>query len=361
MAYFSFSSRTSLTGDTMPAFIRNLWYVAAWNRELPAGQIIARTIIGEPLALFRGPGGAPVAFEDRCAHRMAPLSAGRLEGDTLRCMYHGLRFDCAGLCVSVPGTERVPPRLAVRSFPVEERSSWVWVWMGDAAQADPALIPQAWGLDDPAWHLKEGSLDYDADHQLIHDNLLDLSHLDYLHEKTLGAMTGGRLSEEEPAVQAVPGGVYVSRWLRDAKPPYRPGPIDTHTSYHFMLPGVFIQRVRMFPPGTAARHPDGQDLPEPLMERVDQQAVTPVAPGRSRYFYAAGVNAKFGDASLAARMVDGVQETFQQDKTMIEAQARVIAGTDPRRHMTYIPMDKAPTMFRKLLAERLGAEAAGAA
>jgi len=353
---FSILGQAATTGGNMPGFIRNLWYVAAWNRELAAGAIIARTITGESLALFRRPDGTPVAFEDRCPHRMAPLSAGRLEGDSLRCMYHGLRFDCSGACIAVPGTERVPPRLAVRSFPVAERGSWIWAWMGDPARADPALIPQAWGLDDPDWHQKEGALDYDADHQLIHDNLLDLSHLDFLHEQTLGAATGGRWSDEEPAVRAVPGGVHVSRWLRNARPPYSPGPVDTHTSYHFLLPGVFLQRVRIYPLGTADRHPDGAGLPDPVFERVDQQAVTPVAPGRSRYFYAAGLAAKHGDATLAARMVDGLQETFQQDRTMIEAQARVLAATDPRRHMTYIPMDKAPTTFRKLLAERLDIE-----
>jgi vanillate O-demethylase monooxygenase subunit len=289
---------------------------------------------------------------------MAPLSAGRVEGDELRCMYHGLRYDCSGACVAVPGVERIPPRLTVRVFPVVERSSWIWVWMGEPAKADASLLPTGWGLDDPDWHLKAGQLDYDADHQLIHDNLLDLSHLDYLHEKTLGAATGGRWSDQQAEVRPVPGGVHVSRWLRDARPPYRPAAVDTHTSYDFLLPGVFLQMIRMFPPGTAERHPDGQDLPEPLMERVDQQAVTPVAPGRSRYFYAPGVAARHGDKALADRMYDGVQETFQQDKDMIEAQARVLAGTDPRRHMTYIPVDQAPTMFRKLIAERLATEAA---
>ena len=345
----------------MANFIRNSWYVAGWCTELGANAPIARQIVGEPLALFRRKDGAVVAFEDRCPHRMAPLSAGRVEGDELRCMYHGLRFDCSGACVGVPGADRIPPRLTVRTWPVIERSGWIWVWMGDAAQADPAVIPAGWGLDNPEWHLKEGSLDYDADYQLIHDNLLDLSHLDYLHEKTLGAATGGRWSEEEPDVRAVPGGVYVSRWLRNAKPPYRPDRVDTHTSYHFLLPGVFLQHIRVFPPGTADRHPDGTNLPAALSERVDQQAVTPVGPSRSRYFYAVGVGAKFGDQTVAARLYDGLQETFLQDKTMIEAQARVLAGTDASRRMTFIPQDKAPTMFRKILAERLTAEADAAA
>jgi vanillate O-demethylase monooxygenase subunit len=229
--------------------------------------------------------------------------------------------------------------------------------MGDRTAADPALIPNAWGLNNPEWHLKEGTLDYDADYQLIHDNLLDLSHLDYLHEKTLGAATGGRWSDEEPEVRSVPGGVYVSRWLRNATPPYTTDRFDTHTSYHFLLPGVFLQHVRSFPPGTADSYSNGTNLPPPLFERIDQQAVTPVAHNRSRYLYASGVSAKHGDRMLAAKMHDGLQETFMQDKTMIEAQAKVLAGTSPARRMTFIPQDRAPTMFRKVIAERLSAEA----
>jgi vanillate O-demethylase monooxygenase subunit len=228
--------------------------------------------------------------------------------------------------------------------------------MGEAAQADPSLIPDAWGLANPYWHLKEGALDYDADYQLIHDNLLDLTHLDYLHEKTLGAATGGRWSDQYAAVTSIPNGVHVWRWLRNAKPTYAQTEIDSHTSYRFLLPGLFLQHVKLFPAGTAEQHPDGNDLPEPLFERVDQQAVTPVAPGRSRYFYAAGLGAKYGDASVAARLYDALQETFMQDKTMIEAQGKVLARFAGTRRMSYIPQDRAPTMFRKLVEERLLAE-----
>ena len=341
----------------MTGFIRNMWYVAGWSSELAPGVLLPRQVVGERLVLFRRADGIAVALEDRCPHRMAPLSAGRLEGASLRCMYHGLQFDAAGSCIRVPGADRVPPRLKARSYPVVENSGWLWVWMGEPANANPNATPKGWGLDSPQWHLKAGALDYDADYQLIHDNLLDLSHLDYLHETTLGATTGGRWSDEEPEVEFVPSGVRVKRWLRNAAPPYRPDRVDTHTSYQFLLPGIFLQEVKMFPCGTADRHPIGINLPEPLFVRVDQQAVTPVAPGRARYLYAAGISAKFGDAGVAARMYDDVQETFMQDKTMIEAQARVIAGTDPKRRMTFIPMDKAPTMFRKVIADHLAAEA----
>jgi vanillate O-demethylase monooxygenase subunit len=116
----------------LSGFIRNLWYVAAWSHELSAAAPIGRVILGEPVALYRKRDGSVVALEDRCPHRHAPLSLGRVEGDDLRCMYHGLRFGCDGVCKEMPARAQ-PPRLAVRTLPVVERWSWLWVWMGDAA------------------------------------------------------------------------------------------------------------------------------------------------------------------------------------------------------------------------------------
>jgi len=118
--------------------LRNAWYVAAWSSEVPVDELLARTILNVPVVLWRDTTGAVVAFEDRCCHRGAPLSKGRLEGDQLRCMYHGLLFDTAGQCVEIPGQERIPPQAKVRTFPVVEKHKWIWIWVGDAGLADPS-------------------------------------------------------------------------------------------------------------------------------------------------------------------------------------------------------------------------------
>src|SRR5690606_34546041 len=113
-------------------------------------------------------------------------SRGRREGDCLRCMYHGLKFDRSGQCVEIPAQDRIPPNARVRVFPVEERHRWVWIWMGDPARADPSLIPDTHWLDDPQWRSLEGYTHYSTDYLLIADNLLDLAHLPYVHPTTLG-------------------------------------------------------------------------------------------------------------------------------------------------------------------------------
>ena len=131
-------------------YLRNAWYVAAWDREV-GRKPLARTILNEPIVLYRKADGAPAALEDRCCHRHVPLSLGTLVGDDLRCGYHGLRFDASGVCVEIPGQPKIPPGARVRSYPVVEKWNWIWIWMGEPARADVKLIPDWWWAGHPDW------------------------------------------------------------------------------------------------------------------------------------------------------------------------------------------------------------------
>ena len=97
-------------------FMRNCWYVAAFDHEV-ADQPFARTLLGEPVVLYRTADGTPVAFEDACCHRALPLSMGTVIGDNLQCGYHGLTFDPSGTCIAVPGQTQVPPGRACAVVP----------------------------------------------------------------------------------------------------------------------------------------------------------------------------------------------------------------------------------------------------
>ena len=132
-------------------FLRNSWYVAAWNHELIDGTKLARTILERPVVIYRGASGKVVALDDRCCHRAAPLSMGRIEGDDIRCMYHGMKFEPGGKCIQIPGQDKIPPKLGVRSYPVVERYNLIWIWMGDVEKADPNLIVDYPPLEDPKW------------------------------------------------------------------------------------------------------------------------------------------------------------------------------------------------------------------
>src|ERR1700737_1545160 len=113
-------------------YLRNAWYVAAWSDDLAEGQLLGRTILKEPIVLFRKADGNVAALEDRCPHRFAPLHMGKIVGgDRVQCPYHGLEFDASGACVRNPhGTKSIPPRARVRSYPVTEKHKAIWIWMG---------------------------------------------------------------------------------------------------------------------------------------------------------------------------------------------------------------------------------------
>src|SRR5438552_1694677 len=94
----------------------------------------------EPIVLFRDSAAKAAALADRCCHRSAPLSMGKVVEAGLECGYHGLTFDGAGHCVRIPGQRQIPEDACVRSYPVVEKDQLVWLWMGGADKADPASI-----------------------------------------------------------------------------------------------------------------------------------------------------------------------------------------------------------------------------
>ena len=125
-------------------YLRNNWYQAAWASELSEAPL-ARTLLDEPIVFFRT-GAGIAALQDRCPHRFAPLSAGRFQGGTVTCGYHGLTFDGSGRCVHNPYGPITEP-MKVRSYPVAERHSAIWIWMGAQERADEALIPDVSFID----------------------------------------------------------------------------------------------------------------------------------------------------------------------------------------------------------------------
>jgi phenylpropionate dioxygenase-like ring-hydroxylating dioxygenase large terminal subunit len=340
-------------------WVKNAWYVAAWGHELEAGRILARTVIDQPLALYRTAAGEVVALEDRCCHRFAPLSLGRLEGDDLRCMYHGLKFAPDGRCIEIPGQKLIPQSACVRGYPVRQSGSWVWVWMGDAAAADPKAIPPSLALDDPGYRLKAGQLDYDAHYLLIDDNLLDLSHLSFAHEKTLG-LDMPQWADQRPRMAPIEGGLRFQRWHTDHPPRgfmRKLGErVDVWTTYDFLFPGIFLQRTGFYPPGTAEKRGRQEPSGPALFLRIDDQAVTPIGARASRYFYAAGARAEDIDSDKLDRLFAVTETAFHEDKAIIEAQQKMI-DREPERRMLPTSLDAGPTQFRKLV-EALEGQAA---
>lgn len=332
-------------------YVRNAWYVAAWSCDLEVAKPFAISILGEPVVVWRSAGGKLTALADRCVHRLAPLSLGRCEGEHLRCMYHGLLFDGEGKVVEIPGQDIVPAQAKVRSYPVVDQHDWIWVWMGEPALADESLIPPAVGTSEPDWILGHGQLDYDAEARLICDNLLDFSHLTYVHADSFGA--GSEFAEHQPRITPIDRGLRVTRWLPSpAGSPRNPHDVDVeaYQSYDFLVPGVLLMWSGNYPIGTSAKLGDAAPHTDDALSGLNftSQAVTPLDAGKARYFFSWGPHRRDGDESKRDGMMRIAGQAFAEDKRMIEAQHRVIrAANDPQIMPT--AHDKGITLYNRLV------------
>ncbi len=344
-------------------FLRNCWYVAAWSHEVAAGKPFARKLLGERVVLFRRESGGVAALIDRCSHRFAPLSMGRCEGEGLRCMYHGLVFDGDGQCIQEPGRTRPSPGTTVRSYPVVERNKQLWIWMGDSALADPALVPDCWWQDHPDWRSIPAYIHYQADYRLIMDNLLDFSHLSFVHENTLGGSLS--IAEAKPKIEVIAGDtVRITRWYRN-EPELAPylrgvaelsGPIDRWNIYELSVPGlVFNMDSGSAPAGSGA--PEGHRVAEALQFHACQ-IMTPEDEGNTHFFWSYAHNFRLDDADLTKRLAARILEGFVEDRTFIEAQQQVVDESGGEA-MAYIFVDAGLAQGRRVLEKLLSGEQHG--
>ena len=335
-------------------FIRNSWYVIAWDREVPADGLFSRTVLNEPILLLRCADGGIAALEDRCCHRLAPLSLGRREGDCVRCGYHGMKFDARGHCIETAGLETVPPKARVRTYPVAVQNKWVFVWMGDPDRADRALLPDNFSCDHPGWRNRPGYLHYDTPYLLVCDNLLDFSHLSFVHEGTLGGSTA--IAQARPTVERIERGIRVSRHVPDVPPPpfylkFRrfEGNLDRWFIYDFLLPGTLLMHSGGKPVEDAAG-----DLRN-AVQLHSCQALTPESETSTHCFFQQSHPAGQGDESIAESIYDSLVVAFEEDRAMITAQYRSIARS-PGAAMLPLAMDAALLQFRRLVDEAVAAE-----
>jgi phenylpropionate dioxygenase-like ring-hydroxylating dioxygenase large terminal subunit len=246
-------------------YLRNAWYVAAWSDDLVDGQLLSRTILKEPVVLFRKSDGHVAALQDRCPHRFAPLHMGKIvDGDRVQCPYHGLEFDSSGACVLNPhGTKNIPPRARVRSYPVTEKHKAIWIWMGEQPP-DLAKVPDFSVLDNvPATHAtKRDRITIRANYELIIDNLLDLSHTSYLHDGILG---NADTVESEITVEQDGDDVVVGRYARNATAPGLfailmpsvPERVDKFTRMRWMAPSNLRLLTAICAPGAVSESGTG--------------------------------------------------------------------------------------------------------
>jgi phenylpropionate dioxygenase-like ring-hydroxylating dioxygenase large terminal subunit len=363
-------------------FIRNAWYVAAESCEIRTNQLLARTLLNERLVIFRTESGNLVCSRDSCPHRFAPLSAGRIEGNCIRCPYHGSLYDETGRCLEVPGQKgHHGMQIGLHMYPLIERYGYVWIWMGETDQVDGGnSIPSWFDYADPANESWSGRSDQFLSmpvyYELINDNLHDVSHVEFVHPETLGTtvipqmyrMPESEFTERcfvrknlatremslEFHAEDIQGGPVLHQMIafqRDR--PQWPENVDWDLTLRYATPAYFLFNHRTKAVGEA---------PECAIQIASLHAVTPETDSTSHYFFHTAHNL---NDSLMRRnefteiCADALLFAFNQDKALITEQMKRVP--DAGRHAESLAKvsfmgDTTPMLGRRMIRNQIDAE-----
>ena len=337
-------------------YLSNAWYVAAWSNEV-GRALLERTIIDEPVVLYRKEDGTPVAIGNRCPHRFAPLNLGKLIDDIVQCPYHGLRFDESGACIHNPnGDGKIASKARVKRYPIVEKHDLIWLWSGEPELADETKIPDFSCLSDKNFRSVGGVFEVEAPYALLIDNLIDLTHAQFLHEGTVGsdAIAGG---EYELIQQGTT--VYSNLWCPDGPlpPAWQPAfggnyekPVDQWLYMRWDAPTHMLLDVGVTPigrPRSEGAWVYGTDI------------LTPKDAKTTYYFWGISQNYALDDESQDDAWRGSIYQAFEcQDKPLLEAQAKMMRGKsleelDP----VLLSSDTGPVRCRRVLDKLIETQA----
>lgn len=337
----------------------NAWYVAAWDHEV--GRTLRPcNVAGRPVVVYRATTGEPVALADACWHRLVPLSMGKLCGDEVQCGYHGIRYDQDGKCTFMPAQETINPSASVQSYPTVERYRFIWVWPGNPALADPELIPELHTNDDPEWAGDGAVIPVDAGYQLVLDNLMDLTHEEFIHSTSIG---NEHLSVAPFDTEHSGNTVTVTRWMRDIpappfwqymlniKFPEYHGPVDRWQIINYLAPSTIALDVGVAIAGTGA--PEG-DRSQGVNCFV-LHTMTPTGPKTCLYHWAITRNFAIDKPRVTNELREGVAKVFFEDETMLNAQQAAI-DSNPGYDFYNLNIDAGGMWVRRTIAKMIAEE-----
>jgi vanillate O-demethylase monooxygenase subunit len=306
--------------------VRNSWYLAAWSAEVTSTPL-ARRICNRPVVLYRSLEGQPYALIDSCAHRGAPLSLGTVTPQGIRCNYHGVVFGCDGACVAIPNQDKIPEKARVESFPLLERQGMVWIWIGEAEKADPALAVDYPFHDDAAnWPSRQAMSPVASSYLLIADNLLDATHLSYVHQQTVGGSAPEVHMKAESSLRPTAGGLRLQRMMRGAPPPPAylacvpfEGAVDRWQEFDFLAPSTVLQYSGAVPAGL-----DRATAGAPRFDMRIFHTATPATDNTCYYFWSVMNGHDTHDPRATEIIYEQVASAILEDKLFIERQQAMV-------------------------------------
>jgi vanillate O-demethylase monooxygenase subunit len=342
-------------------FLENAWYIAAWSDELAEGKL-HRKLLGQDILFYRRRDGSAVALASRCPHRFAPLHYGDLvEGDRIRCRYHGLEFGPDGTCAHNPNDDGPPPPIRVRAYPLMERYQAIWIWMGDPdAAADHPLSDEFSYLDDPdRYAVCKGAMMLECDYRLAIDNLLDAAHANFLHDDSLGSEA---LTRAKTEVREEGEFIHADRWAPNGAPsPFLGQFLGSFTDPVDQWANSRWERASLLSVDAGATAL-GVDIAEGIRFRA-AHLLTPQTQTSCHYFWAAARNFSLDDETLTQQIAAATDHIFTtEDKWMLEGQQAMLGDTDFwAARPKLLAGDHAAVAVRRRIDRLIEAEQAGAA
>jgi vanillate O-demethylase monooxygenase subunit len=347
-------SAETMANRTTP-FIFNEWYVAAFSNEINR-ELLPRILLDKRIVFYRTESGLPVALADRCPHRAFPLSKGSLEGDTIVCGYHGLRFDTDGSCIEVPSSETCPKGIGVVQYPLIEKGPLVWIWMGDPALADEGKLPEQSWLGTPDWVASSGYFDLQSNYVSMHENLLDLTHLSYLHAKTFGTPDYARA----PFKTEISEGHFTL--TREVIPTLLPPVWAKPSNLEGCTTAARVTKSEFISPAFHLINACFYDSKLPENERVEYRIrtlhlVTPQTHSSSHYFIVHARDFALDDDEITHFMHTNLFAAFNEDVEGMADLEQVWATTSPEdMYEISVVADGAGVAMRRYLKSRSDAE-----
>lgn len=235
-------------GTPSGLYLRRFWHPIYRAADLPRGRAKPIEMLGEKFTLYRGESGTAHVVAFRCAHRGAQLSLGWIEGDDLRCRYHGWKFDCSGQCIEQPNEDKsFAHRVAVPGYPTREYAGLIFAYFGEDA---PPPFPHYPDIDRPGVVVADPIELVPCNFWNRLDN--DICHIPWVHRAT--AIRKGRNDftvARREKVEETPYGWKSTRYAVGDSDGFR----DISGSAHFFMPNVYQFGVR-----TRAKGFEGRNL-----------------------------------------------------------------------------------------------------
>ncbi len=328
-------------GHVSVARLARFWYVACRSSQL-GGRPLARTVLGMPLALFRGTSGAVAALLDRCPHRNAPLSRGRVVADRLQCAYHGWQFDGGGTCRAIPGLcGAIGDDRSVVAFPARERDGLVWVWpsVDGAPDADPEPLPLT---RDDRYTTVVRELAMDCTVHAALENALDVPHTAFLHR---GLFRGSGERHEITAIVRTSGRGVEAEYVGEPRPPGLAGRLLSPSG------GIVEHWDRFLLPSTA----QVEYRLGPENHLVVTSLCTPESDFRTRLFAVVSFRLRAPGWLVRPLLTPIAMRILRQDARMLAAQAATIRRFGGEQFMSTEIDVLGPHIWRLLRASESGA------